>query len=99
MIRDILKVKMDQKQIIMLTFSALMLFKVYKVFNYIRRNKLVKEFYKNKVVLITGASAGLGAALAEQLYKLNCRVILCSRREDELNKVKENLVQVYSYFS
>jgi FlaA1/EpsC-like NDP-sugar epimerase len=93
MIRDILG-KMDQKNLIMATFSTLLLFKAVKVLKHIQRNKLIKEYFKNKVVLITGASAGLGVALAEQLYRLNCRVILCSRRENELNKIKETLKQV-----
>lgn len=85
---------MNKKQVIVLTFSSIILFKVYRVFKHLKREKLVRDFFCNKVVLITGSSSGLGAAFAEKLHKLNCQVILCSRREDELKKVKESLMQV-----
>lgn len=44
--------------------------------------------FNNKVIWITGASSGIGKALALQLSKQNCRLILSSRREEALNKVK-----------
>ena len=34
----------------------------------------------------------LGAALAQELYPLDTQLILCARRLDELNKVKEGLL-------
>jgi NADP-dependent 3-hydroxy acid dehydrogenase YdfG len=43
---------------------------------------------------VEGASGGLGEALAEELYKAGAQLILCARRLDELNKVKENLLNV-----
>ena len=45
----------------------------------------------NSNVLITGASAGIGRALA---YKFSSNVkslVLCSRNEDELVKIKESI--------
>ena len=42
----------------------------------------------SKVVVITGASEGIGAALAEQLGARGDRVVLAARREKELNEVK-----------
>ena len=62
--------------------------------NLIRRKEHVRNYFKNKVVLITGASSGLGAALAEELYPFGCQLILCARRIDELNKVKQRLIEV-----
>jgi short-subunit dehydrogenase len=44
---------------------------------------------KNKVVWLTGASSGIGEALAYALAKKNCRLILSSRRTDELQRVKK----------
>lgn len=42
---------------------------------------------RDRVVLITGASGGLGASLAEILAKKGCRVVLAARRERELTEV------------
>ncbi|XP_013384795.1 dehydrogenase/reductase SDR family protein 7-like [Lingula anatina] len=46
---------------------------------------------RDKVVLITGASSGLGEACAHAFYKAGSRVILCARREAELKRVKQDL--------
>lgn len=43
-----------------------------------------------KVFWITGASSGIGEALAYHLAKENCRLVLSARREDELKKVAQN---------
>jgi NADP-dependent 3-hydroxy acid dehydrogenase YdfG len=43
-----------------------------------------------KVVVITGASAGIGAALALTLAKRNMRLVLVARRERELKEVAAN---------
>ncbi|MFL5318654.1 MAG: SDR family oxidoreductase [Myxococcaceae bacterium] len=40
-----------------------------------------------KVVVITGASAGIGASLARELGRRNYRVVLAARRQSELDKV------------
>lgn len=45
----------------------------------------------NKVVWITGASSGIGKAIAIELAKHNCKIILSARRKDELNKVAQSL--------
>ncbi|KAA2217355.1 SDR family oxidoreductase [Maribacter flavus] len=45
---------------------------------------------KNKVVWITGASSGIGEALAYQLNDLGAKTILSARRETELERVKKN---------
>jgi dehydrogenase/reductase SDR family protein 7B len=44
-----------------------------------------------KVVVITGASSGLGEACAHAFYCAGCRVILCARRIGELQRVKAEL--------
>ncbi|MDG1954050.1 MAG: SDR family oxidoreductase [Polaribacter sp.] len=45
--------------------------------------------FTNKVVWITGASSGIGKALAIQLSKLDAKLILSSRNEEKLNAVKQ----------
>lgn len=47
--------------------------------------------YQGKTVWITGASSGIGEAFAHKFYKLGANIILSSRREDALNKVKNEL--------
>ncbi|XP_065558088.1 dehydrogenase/reductase SDR family protein 7-like isoform X2 [Artemia franciscana] len=58
----------------------------------ILRRRRIKEL-EGKVVLITGGSSGLGEALARQFYNAGCRVILASRRLDELNRVRSNIMK------
>lgn len=46
---------------------------------------------KNKVVLITGASSGIGKATAKKLAKEGASVALCARSEDKLKKLKAKI--------
>ena len=48
-----------------------------------RTNKKV-EVFQGKVVLVTGASSGIGKQLAKDLYKLGSKVILASRNTEQL---------------
>jgi short-subunit dehydrogenase len=43
------------------------------------------------VVVITGASAGIGAELARQLHEQGARLVLSARREDRLNELNATL--------
>ena len=46
---------------------------------------------KNTTILITGASSGIGKATAELFAKNGARLILCGRRQERLDQLKDSL--------
>jgi 3-oxoacyl-[acyl-carrier protein] reductase len=46
---------------------------------------------KGKVVIITGASQGIGKTCAEALAKEGCSVVICARRKEALEKAVEEI--------
>ena len=46
---------------------------------------------KDKVIIITGASSGIGKALAFECGKRGGKLVLCARNEQKLNAVGEEL--------
>ena len=52
-----------------------------------------KNFYSGKTCWITGGGSGIGKALAMELSKKDCQLILSSRREKELNNVRSQCVK------
>ena len=51
---------------------------------------------KDKIVFITGASSGIGEACAKYFAKAGAKLLLCARRTDVLNTVRDNLIAEYS---
>lgn len=47
-------------------------------------------------MVITGASSGLGEALAHSFYTAGCKVVLAARRKDELERVRRDLLEIHS---
>ncbi|MDC0052519.1 SDR family NAD(P)-dependent oxidoreductase, partial [Candidatus Nitrosopelagicus sp.] len=47
--------------------------------------------FKNKVVVITGASSGIGEAAAEQFAKKGANIVLVARRKEKLEQVEKKL--------
>lgn len=57
---------------------------------------------KNKIIFITGASSGIGAACAKQFAKLGASLLLCARRIDKLNELAQQLrseqdIDIYTF--
>jgi len=50
----------------------------------------------NKVVLVTGASSGIGKELSRQLFQNGAKLILASRSENKLLELKEELMTMKS---
>lgn len=46
---------------------------------------------ENKVVIITGASSGIGEATAKELAAKGAKLVLAARREDRLKKLQEEI--------
>jgi len=49
------------------------------------------NLYKNKTILITGASSGIGEAFAIELDKLGAKLVLTARSADKLNNLADKM--------
>src|SRR5262252_3721949 len=52
-----------------------------------------QEDIRGQVVLITGSSRGLGLAMAREFAQAGCRLVLCARDDQELERARHDLVQ------
>lgn len=50
--------------------------------------------FKDKVVIITGGSKGIGLGIATEYYKHDAKIYICSRNLQNLKKVKEQLPNI-----
>lgn len=66
---------------------------------FVNRNRSIVNKFKNKRIVITGASAGIGAALAQRLASIEgVKVILVARREDKLKQVQVSDIRRTIFF-
>ena len=47
----------------------------------------------NKVVVITGASSGIGKSLAKEYAYAGYKVVIAARNEKKLNELSDNLIR------
>jgi short-subunit dehydrogenase len=52
----------------------------------------MNTFFKNKVVLVTGASSGIGEAISREFANNGSKVVLAARSEDKLSEIVKELI-------
>ncbi|XP_053675475.1 dehydrogenase/reductase SDR family protein 7-like [Anopheles nili] len=68
---------------------------VFKLLSTMKESRYLRGL-NGKVVLITGASSGLGEALAHSFFLAGCKVVLAARRKEELDRVRKDLLQLHT---
>ena len=56
----------------------------------------MENFYKDKVIIVTGASSGIGLASAQKFASLGAKVVLAARSLDKLEKIASDLNQKFA---
>ncbi|MCD6556352.1 MAG: SDR family oxidoreductase [Bacteroidales bacterium] len=61
-----------------------------------KREKLIKgtDKFKNKIIIITGASSGIGKACAFEFARQGAKVVLAARTESNLKKVETEIIKL-----
>jgi NADP-dependent 3-hydroxy acid dehydrogenase YdfG len=50
---------------------------------------MINKFYQDKVAIVTGASSGIGEAIAVELVSRGVRVVLGARREEKRREIAD----------
>ena len=51
----------------------------------------MRKFLCDKVVVITGASSGIGEAMSREYSKMGAKVVMAARREEELRRIATDI--------
>lgn len=90
----------DVLSFFLVLFPFLLVYVFYKAYKFaakadadfhLLRHSLKPEFFKGKVVWITGASSGIGEELCKQLSPLGAKIILSARSKDKLEVIAKGL--------
>ena len=57
----------------------------------------MKHSIENKIILVTGASRGIGYATALKLAEYGAQLILASRNLSDLEDIREKILSEYKY--
>jgi len=76
------------------TFVLIALASAYNLILHFKRKKAGPGTFRGKVVVITGASSGIGHALALKNAELGASLVLGARREDRLAELKQEYLQI-----
>lgn len=60
------------------------------------QNEVAMNRIKNKTVIITGATSGIGAASAKLFAEYDTKLVLTGRRKEKLEKLQSTLTQKYN---
>ncbi len=58
------------------------------------RARIKRDYYKDKVVWVTGASSGIGRAFCFKLAELQAHIIVSARNEQALNELRRELLEL-----
>jgi NADP-dependent 3-hydroxy acid dehydrogenase YdfG len=53
----------------------------------------MKQLFKDKVVIVTGASSGIGEAIAREFAQKGSKVVLAARSESKLSEIAKEIIE------
>ncbi|NXO64999.1 DRS7B reductase, partial [Phainopepla nitens] len=79
--------------IIPLLFGSLGIFALFRLLQWVR----MRAYLQQAVVVITGATSGLGKECARAFHAAGCRLVLCGRDSEKLKEVVQELCAVKNH--